>query len=135
LIVHECRGLPQRINTFASIAVNGIDKMNTSTVKRTGNPKYEESYEMVVLDKTSLLMRIEIKNASKDGDVLGRFSAYAVDILRQQSKNGGWWDLLDDNDECIGQARIHIEWKPTIMTGLSDLAGGFKFDCKYIYVI
>ncbi|KAI8880983.1 hypothetical protein K501DRAFT_253973 [Backusella circina FSU 941] len=134
LIVHECRNLPQRSNTFASIAINGIEKMNTSTVKRTGSPKYEESYEMVVLDKTSLLVRIEIKDSSKDGELLGGFSAYAIDILRQQSKNGGWWDILED-DQCVGQVRIHLEWKPTIMTGLSDFAGGLKFDSPPIGVI
>lgn len=95
-------------------------------MKRKTNPKYEEHLEIIVLDKTNFFIRTEIRDADED-DLLGAFSSYLTDMLRLQEKNESWWDVALGDDKT-GQVRLSAEWKPVLMSSLSDYVAGHGFE-------
>ncbi|KAI8374245.1 uncharacterized protein BYT42DRAFT_575688 [Radiomyces spectabilis] len=136
LIVHECRGLgTARLTTRVHVIVNGTEKFKTATVKRTSAPHYETPGEMVVLDKTEVYIRIELQECSgKEEVVLGVWTSYLLDMMKQQEENENWFPLNLDNHE-IGQLRLSAQWKPVVMTGLADYVGSHGFDTPPIGVV
>ncbi|KAI9485598.1 MAG: C2 domain-containing protein [Benjaminiella poitrasii] len=130
VIIHECRDLVSTNNTvsaYVRIIVNGVEKKKTTTMKKKLNPKFEEPYEIVVLDKTAFFLRAEVRDSADGDKLLGVFTSYLVDIARQQETNNNWWDLTND-DQKVGQLRLSVQWKPMVMTGLSDYISGHGFD-------
>jgi Ca2+-dependent lipid-binding protein len=98
-------------------------------MKQKSNPKYEDPYEIVVLDKTTFFVRVEVRDSANEDKLLGTFTSYLSDIVRLQEKNDSWWDLVRDDGQT-GQLRLSAEWKPMVMSGLSDFVGGHGFDSK-----
>lgn len=131
-MVHECRDLvstADNMSPYVRIIINGAEKHKTAVMKRKSNPKYEDPYEMVVLDKTTFFVRIEVRDSADEDKLLGVFTSYLSDIVRLQEKNDSWWDLAMD-DQLAGQLRLSAEWKPMVMSGLSDFVSGHGFDGK-----
>lgn len=137
LTIHECRGLvttAKKISPYVRIIVNGIEKHKTSIAKNKIDPKFEDPYEIVVLDKTTFFIRAEVHDSQNEDKLIGVFTSYLSDIVRQQEKNDSWWDLID-GDECLGQLRLSAEWKPMIMSGFSNFVSEHGFDKPPIGVI
>ncbi|KAI7902614.1 C2 domain-containing protein [Cokeromyces recurvatus] len=137
LMIHECCDLISTNDTmspYIRIIVNGIEKKKTVTMKKKSNPKFEDYYEMVVLDKTSLFLRVEARDSADDDHLLGVFTSYLTDIIRQQEHNNSWWNLTND-DKQVGQLRLSAQWKPMIMNGLSEYVSGHGYDKPPIGVI
>jgi Ca2+-dependent lipid-binding protein len=133
-MIHECRDLmftTDTISPYVRIIINGSEKHKTAIMKRKSNPKYEDPYEIVVLDKTTFFVRVEVRDSADQDRLVGVFTSYLSDIVRLQEKNDSWWDLVKD-DEQTGQLRLSAEWKPMVMSGLSDFVGGHGFDSKLL---
>ncbi|KAI7885425.1 C2 domain-containing protein [Mucor mucedo] len=137
LTVHECRDLvttSEKISPYVRIIVNGIEKHKTHVAKNKKEPKFEDPYEIVVLDKTTFFVRAEVRDSQNDDALIGAFTSYLSDIVRLQEKNDSWWDLVD-GDTCLGQIRLSAEWKPIMMSNLTNFVSGHGFDTPPIGVI
>lgn len=137
LTIHECRDLKStsdKVSSYVRLIVNGAEKHKTYTIKNKTSPKFEDAYEIVVLDKTAFFLRAEVHDTKNEDQAIGAFTSYLADIVRQQEKNDGWWDLVQ-GDEAVGQIRLSAEWKPIVMSGLSDYVSGHGFDKPPIGVI
>ncbi|KAG2236778.1 hypothetical protein INT48_006962 [Thamnidium elegans] len=137
LVIHECRDLISKsssISPYVRIIVNGVERYKTSVAKNKFDPKFEQPYEIVVLDKTTFYIRAEVRDSRDEDKLIGVFTSYLPDMVRKQEANDSWWDLVD-GDECLGQLRLSAEWKPMIMSGLSTAMNGRGFDKPPIGVI
>ncbi|KAI8367199.1 C2 domain-containing protein [Choanephora cucurbitarum] len=135
--IHECQDLTstaQTISPYVRLIVNGKEKKKTSVVKKSNDPKYEESYEIVALDKTTLYLRVEVRNSADNDQLLGVFTSHLLDVIRQQERNNGWWTLTN-NDTQNGQIRLSADWKPMMMSPISDFVGAHGFDKPPIGII
>ncbi|KAG2225823.1 hypothetical protein INT45_007067, partial [Circinella minor] len=127
--VHECRKLgSMRLNPYVRVMINGAERINTPIFKRNPNPKFERSGEVVVLDQTAVFIRVEVKDSISlaEDPVIGVWRSYLVDMIQElDNTTDGWWDLaLDNGDKAQGRIRLGFQWKPVLMTGLSEAMGG-----------
>lgn len=131
--MHECQGLvgsSRRLNPFVRVMVNGKQILRTSVAWHNTSPHYESSGETVVLDKSEVFVRVEVKDWRKvhDDTLLGVWTASLNEILEQQEANEGWWTMTMD-DKPIGNLRFSAQWKPVIMRGLTQ-ESGHSYDSK-----
>ncbi|KAI9281499.1 C2 domain-containing protein [Sporodiniella umbellata] len=126
--IYEGRNMKERANTHVRIFINGTEKNKTQTIKRNANPKYQSNFEMVILDKTSVYVRVELR---EDESVLGAFNCQLMDLIQSEDE---WYNFALDNQNP-GQVRINVEWKPMLMTGYSDAVSSRGFDKTAIGVI
>ncbi|KAI9266580.1 C2 domain-containing protein [Phascolomyces articulosus] len=127
--VHECRKLGSaRLNPYVRVMINGAERIHTPIFKRNPNPKFERSGEVVVLDQTAVFIRVEVKDSISlaEDPVIGVWRNYLVTMIQDlDNATDGWWDLaLDNGDKAQGRIRLGFQWKPVVMTGLSDAMGG-----------
>ncbi|KAI9493901.1 C2 domain-containing protein [Zychaea mexicana] len=127
--VHECRKLgSMRLNPYVRVTINGAERINTPIFKRNPNPKFERSGEVVVLDQTAVFIRVEVKDSISlaEDPIIGVWRSYLVDMIQDMDNNpDGWWDLaLDNGNKAMGRIRLGFQWKPVVMTGLSEAMGG-----------
>ncbi|KAI8875371.1 hypothetical protein K501DRAFT_202772 [Backusella circina FSU 941] len=137
LMINECHKLPSsQISPYIRVIVNGVEKKKTKVVNESAEPKYDESCETVILDKSDTFVRIEVKDGGKNANdkLLGTFTSYLNDISKLQSENEGWWDIMN-GDEKYGQIRFNAEWKPMVMAGMNSLVNANGFDKPPIGVI
>lgn len=127
MTIHECKnlGISNKMNPFATIKVNGVDRFETPTFKYTANPKFERSYEILVLDRTDVFLRVSITNRIDfAGDTsLGAWNGYLTDIMRDQEDNEYWWTLKKKGQDTPARLRFSVQWKPVVMSGLAKMGG------------
>lgn len=125
--IHECKNLgpTNKMNPFATIKVNGVDRFETPTFKYTANPKFERSYEILVLDRTEVYLRVSITNRIDfAGDTsLGAWNGYLTDIMRDQEDKEYWWTLKKKGQDTAARLRFSVQWKPVVMAGLAKMGG------------
>ncbi|CEP18998.1 hypothetical protein [Parasitella parasitica] len=137
LMIHECRELVSNTSTlspYVRIIVNGTEKYKSTVMKKKTDPKFEEPYEIVVLDKTTFFIRAEVRDSAAEDKLVGAFTSYLPDMVRQQGKNDSWWDLVSEGEQT-GQLRLSAEWKPLIMSSTSDFVSRNGFDKPPIGVV
>lgn len=129
--VHECRNLgpTNKMNPYAAIKINGVDRFQTPTFKHTSNPKFERSFEILVLDKTEVHINVGLID-SLNQVLLGQWSAYLMDIFKQQGEREYWWNLVRGAKEIKARLRLSVQWRPVAMTGLSKMGGASGFYSK-----
>ncbi|KAG2201023.1 hypothetical protein INT47_006567 [Mucor saturninus] len=125
--IHECKNLGpnNKMNPFATIKINGIDRFETPTFKRTPNPKFERSFEILVLDRTEVFLRVGVTDRINfAGDAsLGAWDGYLVDIMRDQEENEYWWTLKKKGQNTSARLKLSVQWKPVVMDGLAKMGG------------
>lgn len=132
MTIHECKNLgSSKVNPFATIKINGVDRFETPTFKRTANPKFERSYEILVLDRTEVYIRVSITDRINfAGDAsLGAWNGYLVDIMKEQEDKEYWWTLKKKDQDTPARLKFSVQWKPVVMYGLAKM-GGVGLYCK-----
>lgn len=122
-----------RVNPYVRVIVNGQEKIKTSVQWLDTSPVFEVPGEVVVLDRNDVFIRVEVKDKRNvhDDDTLGSWTANLSDIFKHQEENEGWWQLTRE-DKPVGQIRFSAEWKPVVMTGLTEGLGGHGYEGKFI---
>lgn len=126
ITIHEAKNLgSNKVNPYALIKVNGVDRFETPTFKRTGNPKFERPFEFLVLDMQEVYIRVMIiDRIDFAGDTsLGAWNSYLTDILKNQEEKEYWWTLRKKGKEINARIRLSVQWKPVVMTGLATMGG------------
>lgn len=135
IIIHECKNLgSNKVNPYALLKINGVDRFETPTFKRTANPKFERPFEILVLDMTQVFIRVSIiDRINFAGDAsLGSWDSYLTDIMRDQEDKEYWWTLRKKGQEISARLRLSVQWKPVVMTGLAKMGGvGVGLYSKY----
>lgn len=113
------------MNPFATMKINGINRFETPTFKRTPNPKFERSFEILVLDRTEVFIRVSIiDRINFAGDAsLGSWDGYLADIMKDQEENEYWWALKKKGQNTSARLRLSVQWKPVVMDGLAKMGG------------
>ncbi|KAI9029637.1 C2 domain-containing protein [Phycomyces nitens] len=135
--IHECRNLGStKLNPYARVLINGAENIKTPVFKRTSNPKFERPGEVVVLDKTEVSIRVEIKDSVSFAEdvTLGVWTAYLVDVMQQQDGCNYWWDLKNGTKDA-GRIRFSVQWKPVVMAGLAKAMCGNGYSNPPIGVV
>ncbi|KAG1396326.1 hypothetical protein G6F60_009690 [Rhizopus arrhizus] len=107
------------MNPHATIKINGIDRFQTPIFKYTANPKFERSFEILVLDKTEVHVHVSVLDGTRS---LGQWSAYLMEIFKQQETNEYWWDLSQARG-INARLRLSVQWRPVVLSGLSQMGG------------
>ena len=125
-----------RLNPYVRVTINGAERINTPIFKRNPNPKFERSGEVVVLDQTAVFIRVEVKDSISlaEDPIIGVWRGYLVDLIQAMETNpDGWFDLqYDGGDKAPGRIRLSFQWKPVLMTGLSEAMAGQGLYSKFI---
>ncbi|OAD70667.1 hypothetical protein PHYBLDRAFT_115328 [Phycomyces blakesleeanus NRRL 1555(-)] len=135
--IHECRNLGStKLNPYARVMINGAEKIKTPVFKRTSNPKFERPGEVVVLDKTEVSIRVEVKDSVNFAEdvTVGVWTAYLVDVMQQQDGRNYWWDLKHGSKD-VGRIRFSVQWKPVVMEGLTKAMCGNGYSNPPIGVV
>ncbi|KAI9309463.1 C2 domain-containing protein [Cunninghamella echinulata] len=133
LNVPECRNLNEsRPNTYVRVIVNGKEKFKTKVIKRSSDPVYAHTEEFVILDKSDVLLRLEVRNVDKKqkDTLIGVHTTQLVDLMRLQESQNGWFPIKDkgDNTKQVGEIHLKADWKPVMMAGLADRVGQRGFE-------
>lgn len=122
MTIHECRnlGTGQKMNPYAAIKINGIDRFQTPTFKYTANPKFERSFEILVLDKTEMHIHVRLVDGTRR---LGQWAAYLTEIFNKQVENEYWWNMTETAKGTNARIRFSVQWRPVVLDGLSKMGG------------
>lgn len=108
-------------------------------IKRTSDPVYAHTEEFVILDKSDVLLRIEVRSLDhKQNDtLLGVYNTQLVELMRLQDIKQGWFPLVakDDQQQQVGEIHLKADWKPVLMAGLADRVGQRGFEEPPVGVI
>lgn len=133
--VHECRNLgSSRVSPYVRVLINGTERITTPVFKRNPNPKFERPGEVVVLDQTAVYIRVEVRDSISfaEDPVIGLWRSYLSDMMQEMEENDGWWNLImEDGTKLLGRIRLSMQWKPVVMTGLSEAMGGHGLYSEY----
>lgn len=126
ITIHECKNLgSNKINPYAKLFINGKERFQTPTFKRTSNPKFEKPHESMVLDRTEFYIRVNIIdsiNFAEDVSI-GAWSGYLTDIMAKQDENEFWWHLNKNGQEIDAKIKLSVQWQPVVLEGLAKMGG------------
>lgn len=74
-----------------------------------------------------MYIRVEVRESISfaEDPIIGVWKYYLVDMMQEMEANDGWWNLtMEDGTKLLGRIRLSVQWKPIVMTGLSEAMGG-----------
>src|SRR5689334_8704831 len=101
--IHGCqeldasKSLVGQYNPYAVLLVNGVEKWKTKRIKRTNNPTWEKSFEMLVVDKTNANLSVLVKDDREfsDDPIVGTWQMSLTELLNNLEKKRDWFQLQD----------------------------------------
>ncbi|RUS23038.1 hypothetical protein BC937DRAFT_93080 [Endogone sp. FLAS-F59071] len=126
--IHGCQDLDPsksmigQYNPYAALLVNGSEKWKTKSIKRTNNPTWEKSFEMLIVDKSQANLAVKIKDEREFSEhpTVGSWNMSLFDLLDNLEKKRDWFQLKDCSS---GKIHLSAVWKPVIMTGVGEDMG------------
>lgn len=126
--IHGCQELDPsksmigQYNPYAVLLVSGIEKWKTKSIKRTNNPTWEKSFEMLIVDKSQVNLAVKIKDEREFSEhpTVGSWSMPLFELLDNLEKKRDWFQLKDCSS---GKIHLSAVWKPVIMTGAGEDMG------------
>lgn len=122
LTVHQARRLDNscsivgELSPYAEVYFDGTLAKTTRKLKGTNEPGWEESVEMIVTAKTTMSVKILVKDQSSfvEDPVVGELHCSLPKMVAQSIARNEWFDISPR-----GQIRISAMWKPLSLTGVS----------------
>lgn len=108
---------PGHSDPYAVITL-GLDKYKTHTIKRTCNPKWNETFDLLLYDpRQHLSLTIYDQDFASQDDLLGRVKNLPVGDIIKAASDGLWVRLIDtpeddmEKDDSVGEAQVCLEAK------------------------
>ncbi|RUP50358.1 hypothetical protein BC936DRAFT_139503 [Jimgerdemannia flammicorona] len=126
--IHGCQDLDAskslvgQYNPYTVLNVNGEEKWRTRRIKRTNNPSWEKSYEMLVIDKTQTNLTVDVKDDREfvDDPIVGTWSMPLLELFNNLEKKRDWFQLKNCSS---GKIHVSATWKSVFLTGVGDKMG------------
>lgn len=118
------KSLVGQLSPYACQLVDKKLVLKTKVMKRTNNPIWEESHEMLVTNRKTCKVGIVIKD---DRDLatdpeLGRYEIKLNELLEMVKKGNDWFNLAGVR---TGRVKLNAQWKPVALKGITG-SGGYQ---------
>lgn len=123
LVVHQAKKLDAtasligQLNPKAELFINGKSTKKYRTLKRSNEPAWEESLELLVTQKSDTKIKLVISDTGADDTTIATLEE-SLDALVFNSSDGN--DVFDLAPQ--GNVRITATWKPVSLSGVSAAA-------------
>lgn len=125
--VHQCKELDStksmvgQLSPYAQMFVNDRMVNHTKTLKRTNDPVWDETYEVLVTNRNKCKLGVAIKDSRglKTDPTIGSYKISLTNILASTEQGNDWYGLTP-----TGRVRLSAVWKPL---GLKQAAGGTAY--------
>ncbi|BFZ64699.1 Tricalbin-2 [Saitoella coloradoensis] len=127
--VHQCKDLDGKksvvgqLSPYACFMLNGKQIHMSPISKRTNNPIWDESFEMLISDRPNCRLGVVIKDDRdlQSDPTVGKYQIFLNDLLKATKEQKNWFSLAGDN----GRIRLSAEWKSVSMPGGIHGSGGY----------
>lgn len=111
-----------QLSPYAQMIMNGKKLFQSPIKKRTNNPVFEESHEILVTDRKSCKLGVIIKDDRDfaDDPVLGKYQISLNDLLTANEKGTDWFNL---SGAKTGRVKLTADWKPVALKGGAGTGG------------
>ncbi|KAG0635305.1 C2 domain-containing protein [Tuber brumale] len=112
------------LSPYAIQTLNGKTINRTKTVKRNNNPIWEVSKEILVANRKTAKLGLQIKD-ERDlaaNPLLGTYMIKLDDLIDNNSKGTEWFNL---SDAKTGKVKMTAQWKPVAIKGALGGTGGY----------
>ena len=118
------KSLIGQLNPYAVLLLNNKEIHSTKKLKRTNNPIWNESKELLLTDRKNARLGLVIKD---DRDlatdpILGTYQIKVNDMLTLMEKGQEWYNLAGAQS---GRAKLTLHWKPVALSGVGAGTGGY----------
>ena len=93
----------------------------TTTLRKTQNPVWDVSKEILVSDRASTVIGVQIIDERGFDSAIGQMSIKLQDLLDSLTKEIDWFPL----NQSRGKVRMTATWKSVMMAGAVNGAGGY----------
>lgn len=118
--LHQAKGLSsgKNINPYGILTMDSKQVAKSPKMKRTQNPVWDFSKEILVTDKAKCVLGVQIRTDELGGDqLLGAHSIKLVDLLKNNADEIDDF-MLSNTKTSSSKVKLTATWKPISMTGL-----------------
>ena len=118
------KSLVGQLNPYAMMLLNGKEVHTTQKRKRTNQPVWNGSKEILITDRKKAKLGVAVKD-DRDiaGDqVLGTYQIKLDDMLELMGKGQEWYNLSGAKS---GRVKMLAQWKPVAISGIVTGTGGY----------
>ena len=112
------------LSPYAIQTLNGKTINKTKPVKRNNNPIWEVSKEILVTNRKTAKLGLQIKDDREIAadPLLGTYTIKLDDLIDKNSKGTEWFDLSETK---TGRVKMVAQWKPVAIKGALGGTGGY----------
>ncbi|KAI5780050.1 C2 domain-containing protein [Geopyxis carbonaria] len=118
------KSLVGQLSPYANFLLNGKPVLKSKIMKRTNNPIWEESHEMLVTNRKACKLGVIIKDDKDyaEDPVVGKYQLKLTDLLEAKEKGNEWFNLIGVK---TGRVKMSAQWKPVAIKGVMGGTGGY----------
>lgn len=119
------RSLIGQLSPYAIQLLNGKPIHTTKIMKRTNNPIWEESHEVLVTNRKACKLGVAImddRDLAADPEV-GSYQIKLDEMLEMTKKGSDWFNLVGVKS---GRIKMTAQWKPVAIKGVLGGTGGYQ---------
>lgn len=119
------KSLIGQLSPYATQLLNGKTIHTTKIVKRSNNPIWEESHEVLVTNRKACKLGVVIRD---DRDLatdleVGSYQIKLDEMLEMTKKGSDWFNLAGVKS---GRIKMSAQWKPVVIKGALGGTGGYQ---------
>ncbi|KAF5100759.1 hypothetical protein D0Z00_001147 [Geotrichum galactomycetum] len=119
-ITHQCKGLDSskslvgQLSPYSDLLMNGNLLHQSTSLKRTNDPVWEDSFEFLVTDKSKCNLGVRVKDSRglATDPVIGTYQIKLDTLLESLGSGNDWFNLTP-----TGRVRLGAIWKPIALKG------------------
>ncbi|CAN6626338.1 tricalbin-3 [Trichomonascus vanleenenianus] len=124
--VHQCKDLDAKrsmvgqLSPYVDMQLNDRKVHQSKTLKRTNNPVWDESFELLVTNKTKCKLGVLVRDARglAADPIVGSYKISLDNLLAQIQDGQDWFNMTPS-----GRVRMSATWKPVALKDIQ--AGGY----------
>lgn len=116
------KSLVGQLSPYAIQLLNGKPIHTTKIMKRTNNPIWEESHELLITDRKTCKLGVVIRDdrdLAADPEV-GSYQIKLDEMLEMTKKGSDWFNLAGVKS---GRIKMSVQWKPVAIKGAMGTGG------------
>lgn len=119
-ITHQCKGLDStkslvgQLSPYSDLLMNGNLLHQSTSLKRTNDPVWEDHFEFLVTDKSKCNLGVRVKDSRglATDPVIGTYKIKLDTLLDNLASGNDWFNLTP-----TGRVRLGATWKPIALKG------------------
>lgn len=119
-ITHQCKDLDAakslvgQLSPYSDLLMNGNLLHQSTSLKRTNNPVWDDTFEFLVTDKSKCNIGVRVKDSRglATDPVIGTYNIHLDTLLSDLSTGKDWFNMTPS-----GRVRLEAIWKPIALKG------------------